>query len=64
MDREPGRIDMWAGEQTLAAYIGDLARELSKMARSARYEALASLLDHASREAQDINARSKAPLPS
>jgi hypothetical protein len=34
------------------------------MARSARYEALASLLDHASREAQDINARSKAPLPS
>jgi hypothetical protein len=64
MDRVSGLIDTWAGEQTLAAYIGDLARELSKMARSAHYEALASLLDHASREAQDIDARSEAPLPS
>jgi hypothetical protein len=54
----------WRGEQTLAGYVGDLAKELSKMARSAHYEALANLLDQASREAQDIDARAEAPLHS
>jgi len=54
----------WRGEQTLAAYVGDLTKELSKMARSAHYEALANLLDQASREAQDIDARAEAPLHS
>jgi hypothetical protein len=62
----PSRVDeaQWGGDQTLAAYIGDLTKELSKMARSARYEALASLLDHASLEAQEIDGRSETPLPS
>lgn len=52
------------GEQTLAAYIGDLTKELSKMARSARYEGLARLLDQASREAREIDERSEVRLPS
>jgi hypothetical protein len=66
MDIWPNHNDkaQWPGEQTLAAYIGDLTKELSKMARSARYEALASLLEHASCEAREIDGRSGAPLPS
>jgi hypothetical protein len=60
MDIQPSYSDeAGPGEQSLAAYIGDLTKELSKMARSARYETLARLLDHASREAQEIDARSE-----
>jgi hypothetical protein len=65
MDVQPSHSDeAGPGEQTLAAYIGDLTKELSKMARSAHYEALARLLDHASREAQEIDASSERRLPS
>ena len=65
MDIQPSHSDeAGPGEQSLAAYIGDLTKELSKMARSARYETLARLLDHASREAQEIDARSETRLPS
>jgi hypothetical protein len=65
MDIQPSHSDeAGPGEQTLAAYIGDLTKELSKMARSARYEALARLLDHASREAREIDAQSETRLPS
>jgi hypothetical protein len=65
MDRWSSRDEaQWPGQQTLAAYIGDLTKELSKMARSAHYDALASLLDHASLEAREIDARSEAPRPS
>jgi hypothetical protein len=66
IDRRPNRGDeaRRLAEQTLAAYIGDLTKELSKMARAAHYEALARLLDHASSEARDIDAQSEARLPS
>ena len=40
MDRWSSRDEaQWPGQQTLAAYIGDLTKELSKMARSAHYDA-------------------------